>query len=403
MWFTALNSLGQDREAVQQLEKAVAAFELLRRHFPREPEHRSGLAKALHNLGSARQGLNDFNEAERLFRQAADVEKRLVKDYPGVPDYHADLALHLARVATILRLTDRKREAEAPSREAVAAAARAAKDRPRAIELRQQELGLRENLATLLAEMRQFREAEPAMREALAGWQRLAEDFRDNPWPAIGGARARWNLANMLLEQGKDRGALAETAAAVRELDAVAARPAVRSAAEPFLGKALADHAMVLVRVRRYDEARKACERGLRLNDPRSRPPLLWYHATALSQLGKAVEAASSLDQLVQAGGVPAQFLFPAASMYARAVSASQGDAKLAEHFSGQAIAHLRLAHQAGELRGPAGRQRLLQEHELDPLRGRQEFRDLLAEIDKQPRTAAGKSGRQTAPPPDLP
>jgi tetratricopeptide (TPR) repeat protein len=400
---SALNSLGQDREAVLHLQKAVAAFELLRRHFPREPEHRSGLAKAMHNLGSAQQALHDLKEAERLFRQAADVETELVKDYPGVPDYRADLALHLARLATVLRLTGRKRQAETPSREAAAAAAQAAKDRPRAIELRQQELGLRENLATLLAEMRRFREAEPLMREALAGWHRLAEDFRDNPWPAIGGARARWNLANMLLEQGKDRDALAETTAAVRELDAVAARPAMRSAAEPALGKALADHAMVLVRLRRYDEARKACERGLRLNDPRSRPPLLWYHATALSHLGKAVEAATSLDRLVQAGGVPAQFLFPAACMYARAVSVSGRDAKLTDHFSGQSVAHLRLAHRAGEFRGPAGKQRLLQEHDLDPLRGRPEFRDLLAEIDKPPRDADGKAWGRTTPPPDGP
>jgi hypothetical protein len=45
----------------------------------------------------------------------------------------------------------------------------------------------------------------------------------------------------------------------------------------------------------------------------------------------------------------------------------------------------------------------LLQEHDLDPLRGRQDFRDLLAGIDIQPRNADGKSGGQTGPPPDLP
>jgi hypothetical protein len=89
--------------------------------------------------------------------------------------------------------------------------------------------------------------------------------------------------------------------------------------------------------------------------------------------------------------------------MYARAVSVSGRDAKLAEHFSGQSVAHLRLAHRAGAFRGPAGRLRLRQEHDLDPLRGRPAFRDLLAEIDKPPMDADGKSRGRTTPPPDGP
>jgi serine/threonine-protein kinase len=344
---SALNTQGHNRQAAEQLVTAVASWRLLCTHFPRQPEYRSGLAKALHNLGSAREGLGEFAEAEARFREAAEVEKKLADEYAGVPEYQADLANHLDRLATRQLRSGRLREAESSYRGAVTAAARAARDRPQAAELRAQEASVREHLAVCLAMARRFADAEPALREALDAWRSLVHDVSQNPRLALRHAHARLNLVRMLADQAKDREALAEADEVVRMLDGVAVRDPQLLGLRPLLADAL--------------QTRAACQ-----------APLQQWAA-----------AADTLDRLAGEGGIPDDFAFRAARIYARASSVAKGDPTAAEQRAGQAVAQLRRARQAGYFRDHARRKELREQADFASLQGRPDFKSLIGEIDK--------------------
>jgi len=380
---SALNSQGQDREAAEHLGKAIAMFRLLCREFLGRPEYRSGLAKALHNLGSAREGLGNFAEAEKLFGEAAEVEKKLVHDYEGVPEYRADLGRHLDKQATRLRLSGKRKGAESLYREAVIAAAQAAKERPRSAELREQEAGMRENLATLLAEDGRFAEAEPAMRLALAAWRALAKDMPTNPRFALYAAGRRGNLIRMLLDQDKHKEALVEANETIQMLEEIATRPPGVPGTPRYLGLALLLRAMASIRLQRFADALTDCERGLKLGQGFLEPELKFHQANCLAHLDRAPEAAAGLDRLAGQGGIPDEFAFLAAGIYARASAAAKGDAAGTEKYARRALAQLRQAQQAGHFKDPAGKQQLLRETDLDLLRDRADFKNLVAEVGK--------------------
>jgi serine/threonine-protein kinase len=344
---SALNTQRRNGEAAEQLGKAVTTFRLLGRHFPREPGHRSGLAKALHNLASAREGLGELPEAEKLFREAAEVEQQVVREYPGVPEYQADLANHLDRLASLLRRSNRRNEAEPLYRKAVAAAARAAKDRPASAELRELAASGQENLACLLAELSRFAEAEPLMREALAARRGLARDLASNPLYALRWTGSRLNLVRMLGVQGKEQEALAEINDVVRTLEEMAARQPGLPGAGPLLSE------------------------SLQIGD--------WVYA----DVRRLPEAAEELQRQATQGQLSESVLYLAARLQARASAAMKDDKPRAEKYAQQALAALQRAQRAGYFRDPARKQALLQETDLSALRGRSEFKSLLAEIEK--------------------
>jgi serine/threonine-protein kinase len=379
---SALNTAGLNKEAVEHLKNSVAGFRLLCGHFPHNASHRSGLCKAVHNFGSAREALRDLAGAERLFAEAVQEEKKLVEEYPGVPEYRADLANHLDRLATRVRLSGRKKEAEPLYREAATAASRAAKDRPHADELRQQEANVYENLATLLAELDRFSEAEPSMRESLGAWRVLGRDHPGNPYYALRGAHAQLNLVHMLLDQTKDREALTEGDALVRELEKIARDQPSEGRLRPLLAKALQIRAEASLRLRHYREALTDCERSLGMPECAGRPPLLLTQASCLAALDHPAKAAASLDQLLKEGEVPSKFFLDMARIYARASSVAKDDKDRAEQCARQAVDLLRQAYQAGELRSPANRE-VLRDTALDVLRKRPDFKAFLEKMSK--------------------
>jgi serine/threonine protein kinase len=344
---SALNTQGHNAEAAEHLGKAVANLRLLGRQFPRAVEHRSGLAKALHNLGSAQEGLGKSAEAEKLFREATEVEKQVVTEYPGVPEYQADLANHLDRLASVLRRTGRGAEAESRYREAVTAAARAARDRPQSAELRMQEAGARENLALLLAEAGRLTEAEPVLREALAVWQSLVRDLPSNPRVALGSVHARLNLVHLLGDRARNQEAATEAGAVVQLLEEMTARQPPSSQVRALLAQGLLSRA--------YYQAR----------------------------LHQWTDAAATLDRLTGKEDIPDAFMLETARIYARAAAATASDPTRAEQRARQALDQLRRARKAGIFRDPAAKKELHDGVDFTALRTRQDFQDLLREIDR--------------------
>jgi hypothetical protein len=67
----------------------------------------------------------------------------------------------------------------------------------------------------------------------------------------------------------------------------------------------------------------------------------------------------------------------------AQSAAAAKDDAALAERYAARAVELLRRAAAAGYYRDPARAERLRQDDDLAPLRGRKDYQELLAEVQR--------------------
>ena len=96
----------------------------------------------------------------------------------------------------------------------------------------------------------------------------------------------------------------------------------------------------------------------------------------ALALHGRHAEAADAADALAARWPKDAETVYQCACVHALAAGAVKGDATLADHYAVRAVALLRQAADAGYNNS----QTVQKDHDLDALRDRADFKDLLKE-----------------------
>jgi hypothetical protein len=107
-----------------------------------------------------------------------------------------------------------------------------------------------------------------------------------------------------------------------------------------------------------------------------------------LALSGEAVQAAAEAEAVAGADAKPGE-LYDAACVFSQASEATarakgmpEGErSRLAEQYAGRAVALLRQARQAGFFKDAAAVDLLEKDSDLEPLRSREEYRKLLAEL----------------------
>jgi hypothetical protein len=101
------------------------------------------------------------------------------------------------------------------------------------------------------------------------------------------------------------------------------------------------------------------------------------FRLQAEAQFGRTQEAIATVDALVKRGSLSGYELDEGGRIYALAAGAVKGDAALADRYAARAVALLRHAADAGYMDG----QHALKDPDLDALRGRKAFIDLLWDL----------------------
>jgi serine/threonine protein kinase/tetratricopeptide (TPR) repeat protein len=344
------HSLGRSQEAEAAFCDAIAVKKQLAADFPTVPAYRETLANSHNNLGGVLWAAGRRQEAETAHREALVFRKQLAADFPKVPAYQGDLAVSHSNLALVLLATDRKPEAEAEWRVALKVLRQLAADFPTTAEYQRALAVQYLNLGTLLRKTDRPQEAETAYREALAIHQRLAADF-----PKVSDyqhelAATMGNLARLL----RDRKEFIRARELLEQ-----ALPHERAALEAYPGHP-----------------------GYRELYLKNRGSLI----ETLVDLGDHSAAALTAEELVQAVVKPANDLYDAACFLARCVPLAEKDSKLAEprrgelahQYAGRALEILRQAVQNGY----KDVDHMKKDTDLDPLRSREDFKRLLAELE---------------------
>jgi tetratricopeptide (TPR) repeat protein len=350
---TLLQNTGRAAEAEAEYHQAVDLFRRLADEFPNEPGYRQELAQCHNNLGSLFHTTRRFPQAEAEYRLALDLQQRLADDFPAVPAHRQELARSHNNLALLFADTGRGPEAEAEYRQALTLYQRLADEFPAVPGHRYEMAKTHNNLGSLLRAAGRAREAGQEYREAVALQQRLAHDAPAVPNYQNDLAGSLINLA--LLAQNRQ--------------DWTEARR--------LLAEALPHHQAALKANPRHpvyrDYFRGYCQQ---LGD-------------TLLHLGDHAGAAAAADRLAELAVEPANDLYQAAGFLARAVPLAAKDNKLpeakrkelAKAYADRAMTALRQAVE----KGFKDFAHLKKDADLDPLRERDDFRRLLADLEKKP------------------
>jgi hypothetical protein len=204
---------GRLQEAEVAYREALSLKKQLAADFPTRPDFRQDLAKHHHNLGVLLTDTGRLQEAEAAYREALSLKKQLAADFPSRPDFRQDLAMSYNSLGLLLADTGRPKEAEAAYHEALTLQRQLAADFPSQPDFRHELAGSHHNLGTLLSTTDRVQEAEAAYREALTLKKQLAVDFPTRPAFRDRLARSHNNLGNLLRATGRPQ----EAEAAYRE------------------------------------------------------------------------------------------------------------------------------------------------------------------------------------------
>jgi tetratricopeptide (TPR) repeat protein len=395
-----LNSLGRSYVIFGQREKGEQAFHEGHAVYARwvekhraEAGHQESYAWLRANLGSLYRTAGRLDIAAGPLQEAVALAESLVSAHPKETAYQDLLHHALQELAELHREAGQGEAAEATFRRSRVVAERLVKEHPANAEYRAAICQATSCLAGVLYELRNRpAEAEAAFREALAAQEKLVEEHQDS-------APYRWmmyvgccSLADLLEDTGRPE-------AALELCDHFCQRwkvlfPGVR-AEEPRdnLRGVYLRRARALGRMKRYVLAREDFERAAQLARGKEREESERLRdlteAEALLEQGAYAQADAGIRAIARQAPEDGRLQYLAAELLARCAAAASEDShqqtakrsRDVQRYTAEAVARLRQAQSAGYFRLPRTRAQLLNDATFASLRGRDDFRKLVAEL----------------------
>jgi tetratricopeptide (TPR) repeat protein len=277
------------------------------------------------------------NDAAPEYRRALELREKLAADYPAVGVYRHDLALTY------------------------------------------------NSLGILLLGLEKRPDAETAFRRSLELHEKVAAEFPAVPAYRIDLAGSYVNFGRLLRDDGHALESLDWFAKAIPLLEGILEQDSRVSAARSFLRNAYANRAESLDQLHRYGEAVAAWDRAIELDDGSMRSRFRLPRAYGLSRSGNHRAASAAVDELAQVPNLQGATLFNLACIEAQCCAASGDDAVLRASYGARAIALLGQARAAGYFKDAAGIDQLKKDGDLEALRGRDDYRQLLQELEAGP------------------
>jgi serine/threonine-protein kinase len=338
------DNLGKLYWKADRPEQAKAAFAKARdlligldRDHPEEPYYRYCLASAYNNLAMLEDDADEFKRAEADYGRARDLFARLVRDHADEADYQADAAQNLSNLGLFYGRTDRPKDAMQALRDAHDMLDKVARRYPSVTDYAVRLGGVDCNLGQALHERGDLPAAREWYTRVTAG---LGDVLRKEPRHAVAREYLRnacWKRAEALAQMG---------------------RP----------GEAVADW-----------------DRAIELDNGGLRQSFRAFRAQALAASGKYASAAAEAADLARSDSLPGDILYQLGRVYSLASAGAQKDDRVsrterdrqADQYAARAVELLRQA----VAKGWKDVEHLKKDSDLDPLRGRDDFKKLMAEV----------------------
>jgi eukaryotic-like serine/threonine-protein kinase len=197
-----LLSMGRLQDAEEDQRQALSIRQQLAADFPSSPRFRDDLAMSFINQGNLSRMKGRVEEAKNHYDQALSIRKQLAADFPSRPEYRQSLGRSHYNRASLLKLAGRPREAEPDYDQALSLFTQLAADFPARPQFRQELAQSLDSRGTLLATAGRLEEAGRDFDQALDLYKQLAGDFSNQPDLRNHLAGACMNRAQLHQQQG---------------------------------------------------------------------------------------------------------------------------------------------------------------------------------------------------------
>ncbi len=393
-----LHNLARPEEAEQAIRQGLSILVELAQKFPDKPGYRNMRANSHRNLGTHFVSLGQSKQGEQAYRQAVALQQELVARYPEVPVYRYDLANTLSSLSVALSQLGRGEEAEQALTQALPLMEKSAAEFGNSRDYRYELAGVHNNLTMLRIRSSHFQEAEKPCSDAIVIQEKLVADYPRAPsyWCDLGGSYHNLFAVLTGLKRWPEAPKAFDKAYAIRQR-LVTEFPDVADY-QCDLGDTLAAGARSEKSRGQWSNARKLVEMAIghhlaafKANDKNARYKNGLYHdyntlAECLVELGEhrdAVKAAAELPKLYPTGN---HAQFTAARLIAFCATLAGKDARLnaierailLQTYGASAMEKLGEEKRNGQLTADVLRQDIV----FEPLRPRNDFQQLLSELD---------------------
>jgi serine/threonine protein kinase/Tfp pilus assembly protein PilF len=376
-------NLGKRPEAEAQYGQALEIDEKLAAEFPAVPDYRRDLAAHRGNLGTVLHELGKWPEAERQYRREQSIWGGLAAEFPAVPDYRRHLAVSHNNLGALLIDVGKRPEAEEQYGQALKIQEKLVAEFPAVPAYRQDVAMSRNNLGIVFRDLGKWPEAEEQYRQALAIREKLAAEFPAVPAYQVELGGNYCNFGNLLRNAGKPDESLAWFDKAIRTLAAVYEQDRRLASAKQFLRNSHFGRALAFNRVRKYAEAVNDWDRAVELSSPAEQPTFRAARAKSRLNAGQIAEAVAEVGELTHtpaadSSGSPK---WSGGQWYDFACVYSVASGKIADKEQSYADRAVELLQQAVKT-GYKDAAHMKKNTDLDPLRQREDFQKLVAELE---------------------
>lgn len=420
--------LGKVQETLDQYGSAVTLYEDLAGRYPTESDYRKKFATIRTNLGAVLFEAGELPKAADQYRQALSVREELASEFPTIAEYRSELIQTNNNFAVLLAAARNPAEAEKYYGRSLELLPGLLEQSPGIPKYRALLASTYDNLGLVLGEQtrgdRRPLEAEKQHRAAIVIWDELQAEFSDNPNYRGQAADCRNHLGLLLSKEGriKEADELYIQALAVREEMAakfpdkieyqrslaggycnlgnlVTARdeladglkwftkavtllePRVRSEpkdkmARQFLRNSYWSRAKVKDKLGQTAAATTDWDEAISLSPPREKVILKQFRADSRVRAGLVEEAIENIDAIDSLLKWPPSNRYNFACICAVASEKTDDDEKKKE-YSDKAMNLLRAAVRDGW----KDAKKIATDPDLDSLRDRDDFRELLDEM----------------------
>ena len=375
-----LKDLGKRLEAEEHTNKAMAILEKLSTEFPAVPLFRQELAVSHNILVILLEAQGKGQEAVEHSRKATAILEKLVTEFPAVPVYRQDLGMSHHNLGCYLRDMGKRPEATEQFRKALDIQEKLAAEFPAVSRNREALAWSYNNLGILQIQLGQQSEALEHFRKGLAVFEKMVADFPAVPEYRVDLGGGYCNYGNLVSVGGKLTDGLEWFSKAINTLAPVYEREPRDVLAKEFLRNSYQGRAFVHDRLQQYAEAIPDIDKAIEYSPEEEKPQYRAPRANALFKAGRVAEAVSEVAELTKLPGWDAGNCYSFACVYAVA-SGKMADKK--DEYAKRAVELLQRAVKAGYKDAA----HMKQDTDLDPLREREDFQQLMAELEAMEET----------------
>jgi serine/threonine protein kinase len=260
-----LYATGRPQEAEQDYDQGLSIQQQLAADFPARPEFRRSLAISHNNRGNLLFTTGRLQKAEQDYDQALRIQKQLAADFPARPEFREELASSHDNRGVLLSDTGRLPEAEQDFDRALRLRKQLMADFPVRPEFREELAGSHNNRGRLLYTRGRLRDAEKDYDQAVSIFKQLAADFPSRPEFRQNLAKSHIGRGGLLVDMGRLQEAEKDYDHAVRFLKQLLADFPLRPEVRQDLASSHNNRGNLLRETGRLKEAEQDLDQALRI------------------------------------------------------------------------------------------------------------------------------------------